>query len=68
MATHEIPILGMTLAPDTSGDVFPSILDVEMTLTNAKLQMCMVMEFPTGSGIRSATGRHRRQRDGRRGI
>ncbi|MHA2085744.1 MAG: hypothetical protein ACXABD_18515, partial [Candidatus Thorarchaeota archaeon] len=51
MATHEIPILGMTLAPDTSGDVFPSILDVEMTLTNAKLQMCMVMEFPTGSDI-----------------
>lgn len=51
MATHEIPILGATLSPDNSGDVFPSRLDIEMTLTNAKLQTCMVMEFPTGSDI-----------------
>jgi hypothetical protein len=36
---------------DTSGDIFPGILNVEMTLTNAKLQACVVMEFPTGSDI-----------------
>lgn len=51
MATQEKHLLGASLGLDASGDIFPSILDVEMTLTNAKLQNCIVMEFPTGSDI-----------------
>lgn len=51
MATFQLPILGMTLGLDASGDIYPSILNVEMTLTNAKLQQCIVMEYPTGSDI-----------------
>ncbi len=49
MATLEKPIpLGN---PDTSGDIYPSTLDTELAMANAKLQPCMVMEFPTGSDI-----------------
>lgn len=51
MATFRKPILGMSLNPDSSGDVYPSTLDAELTLTNAKGQGCIVMEFPTGSDI-----------------
>lgn len=51
MATLQMPILGATLGLDASGDIFPSTLDTQMTLTNAKLQQCIVMEFPTGSDI-----------------
>jgi len=49
MATHQIPMLGENLNYDNSGDVFPSILDIELSLTNAKLQSCIVMQFPTGT-------------------
>jgi hypothetical protein len=31
--------------------VYPSILDEEMTLTNAKEQACIVMAYPTGTDI-----------------
>jgi hypothetical protein len=51
MATIQIPILGATTLPDTSGDVYFSQLDIEMSLTNTKLQSCLVMEYPTGSDI-----------------
>lgn len=51
MATFQLPILGAALGLDTSGDIYPSTLNVEMALTNAKLQTCIVMEFPTGSDI-----------------
>ena len=51
MATLQLPILGATLGLDGSGDIYPSTLDAELTLTNAKLQVCSVMDFPTGSDI-----------------
>lgn len=51
MATKYLPILGATLGLDASGDIYPSNLNIEMTLTNPKLQHCIVMEFPTGSDI-----------------
>jgi hypothetical protein len=41
----------MATIPDTSGDVYFSQLDIEMSLTNTKLQSCLVMEYPTGSDI-----------------
>lgn len=50
MATIEMPIFGR-FQPDTSGDVHPSFLDIEMTMANAKRIDCMVMEYPTGSDI-----------------
>lgn len=54
MATIQIPIgLGV---PDTSGDIYPSTLNAEMSLTNAKYQRCMVMEFPTGTDLFVAVG------------
>lgn len=49
MATFEMPIgFGM---PDTSGDIYPSKISIELTMTNAKDQDCLMMEFPTGSDI-----------------
>lgn len=46
MATHEMPVgLGQ---PDTSGEVFPSLLSVELA-TSAKRQECMVFQSPSGS-------------------
>ncbi len=51
MATIDMPILGTSVSYDTSGDVYPSTLDTELTLTNAKLQQCIVMEYPTGSDV-----------------
>ena len=51
MATFEMPILGASFMPDTSGDVYPSKVSIELTLTNAKDQGCVMMEYPTGSDI-----------------
>ena len=49
MATHELPLgLGM---PDSSGEVFPSTVEVQADLTNAKNVPCMVYTWPTGSDI-----------------
>ena len=49
MATIQIPLgTGM---PDASGDVHPSTLASELSLTNSKLTPVMVMEYPTGSDI-----------------
>lgn len=49
MSTFELPLgTGM---PDTSGDIYPSTMAAEMTLTNSKNTEVMVMEFPTGSDI-----------------
>lgn len=50
MATLQMSIFGR-FQPDVSGDVYPSILNVELTMANAKLIDCMVMEYPTGSDI-----------------
>lgn len=50
MATHELQLIGK-LAPDTSGDIYPSTLAAEMSLTNSKATPCYVMEFPTGADI-----------------
>lgn len=50
MTTLQQSIFGR-LQPDTSGDVDPSFLDVELSMTNAKHIDCMVMEYPTGSDI-----------------
>lgn len=51
MATHELPLLNASFVPDDSGDVWPSLLSTEMTLTNAKDVACLVMEYPTGADI-----------------
>lgn len=51
MTTLYKPILGSTLGLDVSGEVYPSKLSIELTMTNAKDQDCIVMEFPTGSDI-----------------
>lgn len=53
-----MPILEMVLGvgtPDTSGDIYPSTPNAEMTLTNAKGQQIIMMEFPTGSDIGVST-------------
>ena len=51
MATFEMPILGASFMPDTSGDIYPSKVSIELSMTNAKDQGCVMMEFPTGSDI-----------------
>ncbi len=51
MATFEMPILGASFMPDTSGDIYPSKISAELTMTNAKDQTCVMMEYPTGSDI-----------------
>jgi hypothetical protein len=49
MATFQMPIgFGM---PDTSGDIYPSKISIELSMTNAKDQDCLMMEYPTGSDI-----------------
>ena len=50
MATLQMSIFGR-FQPDTSGDVYPSFLSVELSMTNAKRIDCMVVEYPTGSDI-----------------
>ena len=51
MATFEMPVLGASFSPDTSGDIYPSLVSAELAMTNAKDQACVMMEFPTGSDI-----------------
>lgn len=49
MTTRRMPLpLGV---PDASGLIYPSILDVETSLTNHKYQDCMVMSAPAGADI-----------------
>ena len=51
MTTQRMPIpFGR---PDTG--VYPSILSSELTLTNAKQQVCLVMPAPTGTDIGAET-------------
>lgn len=47
--TTQIPILGNSLAFDNG--VYPSKLNAELTLTNNKNQLCIVMPYPTGSDL-----------------
>ncbi len=47
--TVEIPILNHSVTPDDG--VYFSRLDVELSMTNAKNQMCVFMPDPTGSDI-----------------
>lgn len=47
--TIRMSILNHTLAPDTG--VYISKLSSQLTLTNAKQQLCIVMPFPTGSDL-----------------
>ena len=49
MATHDMPILGASLLFDSSGEVYPSRIQLQMVLTNPKDQQCIVMEFPVGN-------------------
>ena len=51
MATFDYPILNHSLMPDSSGDVFPAPVSTQLTLTNAKRQNCIVMQFPTGADV-----------------
>lgn len=52
MATHEIPILGAFIAPDTSGSVFWEPAETAMTLGTAVLGTLLVctMQAPAGGG------------------
>ncbi len=49
MATIQALLGGF--APDTSGDIYSDLISSQLTMTNAKDQDCMVMEYPTGSDI-----------------
>ena len=53
MATIEIPMIGFSVAPDSSGDVFIEPLESAMTLSTAVLGnlQCMTMLAPTGTNI-----------------
>lgn len=52
MATHDLPILGASTVPDTSGDVFFEPIEIAIATTAANLSMLGVtMQFPTGSDI-----------------
>jgi hypothetical protein len=53
MSTHQLTIVKGSggAMPDTSGDIYPSTLNAELTMANAKYQEVMVMEYPTGSDI-----------------
>lgn len=48
MATRRIPI-GSDIMFDAG--VYPSRLDAELSLTNAKKQLCVVMAFPAGADL-----------------
>lgn len=52
MATLQMSIIGGFL-PDTSGDIYPSFLNIELTLGTLSPGHipCMVMDYPTGSDI-----------------
>jgi len=47
--TVQIPILNHTLAPDSG--VYVSKLSSELSLTNAKQQLCVVMPAPSGADL-----------------
>lgn len=47
--TVQISIINHTLAPDSG--VYISKLSSQMSLTNAKNQLCVVMPFPTGADL-----------------
>ena len=47
--TTQLSILNLTVAPDTG--VYFSKLTSQMSLTNVKNQICVVMPFPTGSDL-----------------
>lgn len=49
MVTIRIPILNHTLAPDVG--VYVSKLSSQLSLTNVKNQLCVVMPFPTGADL-----------------
>lgn len=49
MTTFQMPI-GFGL-PDTSGDIYTSKISIELSMTNAKDEDCLMMEYPTGSDI-----------------
>ncbi len=51
MATHRVPILGAGTSPDTSGLIFPAPIDSQLTMANAKKQLCYVMSAPAGADI-----------------
>lgn len=53
MATHDLPIMNASFAPDSSGDIFPTPLEVALTLATAALgsDQCFTMLAPTGSDI-----------------
>lgn len=47
--TVQIPIINSSFAPDTG--VYVSKLTSQMSLTNVKQQLCVVMPFPTGADL-----------------
>ena len=44
MANHDLPILNHSVLPDDSNEVYPCVLNNEMTLTNAKKQIGIMFE------------------------
>jgi hypothetical protein len=52
MATLQMSVIG-GLQPDTSGDIYPSFLSIELTLGNLSPGRvpCIVMDYPTGADI-----------------
>lgn len=52
MANHDLPIIG-SVRPDSSGKVFESLLEAQMSLGTATLGTtpCIVMGFPTGADV-----------------
>ena len=49
MATHRIPA-DRNLAPDGSAFIFPADISTQLTLTNSKEHIIMVMQDPNGAG------------------
>ncbi len=50
MATIRIPIMGIGTNPDDTGNTFLDRIDNQLTMTNVKDQLCMVMNAPAGGG------------------
>ncbi len=50
MATRDVSIVTFNTLPDSTGDVFPAPADTQLTMTNAKKMICMVMKYPAGAG------------------
>lgn len=51
MTTRFLPLVNSSFIPDSSGDIFPSPLDVLLTMANAKDDIGFSWAFPTGSDI-----------------